>query len=105
MRGNEIILRCFAEQKDGYWQAFCIDLCLGVQGESEAEVKQKLEAQAYEYLKDIFEGEDRPYAKQLLSRKAPASIRAKYHFYAFMGHIHALKNRFAFDALMPFKMA
>ncbi len=36
-------LRCFAEFSDGLWAAYCLDLGLGAQGDSLAEVKAKLE--------------------------------------------------------------
>jgi len=105
MKPNEILLRCFAERKEDYWQAFCIDLCLAVQGESLAEVKQKLHSQIGDYLQDILGGEDRAYASQLLNRKSPFSIVAKYHLYAVMGHIKRIKDRCTFQDTMPLKLA
>lgn len=112
-------LRCFAELKDGYWQAFCIDLGLAVQADTCEEVQQKLHAQVNDYLKDIFEGEDRPYAAQLLLRKSPWQIRARYHRYqlqyklvkAFRSWRNVRKNggssgrRFIFTEVPNFRMA
>jgi hypothetical protein len=105
MRPNEILLRCYIEKKEGVWQAFCIDLCLAVQGESTEEVKRKLHDQIHSYLVDIFEGEDRPYAAQLLSRKAPISQRLRYHYLRLYAHVSGIKNRFAFKDAMPLKLA
>lgn len=105
MKPNEILLRCFAERKEGYWQAFCIDLCLAVQGDSLKEVQQKLHSQVGDYLHDILEGEDRPYAAQLLNRKAPMSIMARYYFLSAMSHFHRWKNAFVFRDAMPLKLA
>ncbi|MET1070010.1 MAG: hypothetical protein ABWY28_18565 [Pseudomonas prosekii] len=106
MKPNEILLRCFAERKEDYWQAFCIDLCLAVQGDSFQEVKSKLHAQVADYLQDILDGEDRPYAAQLLSRKSPLPIVAKYHLISAMNHIHRWKQKaFAFRDAMPLKLA
>jgi len=77
--GHEVLLRCYAERIELCWQAFCIDLCLAVQGESLDEVQKKLHEQVQDYLLDIFEGDDQPFAEQLLRRKAPRSQMAKYH--------------------------
>lgn len=106
MKPTEILLRCFAERKEDYWQAFCIDLCLAVQGENLKEVQRKLHEQVTDYLQDILDGEDRPYAAQLLRRKSPMQIVAKYHLISAMNHIHRWKhNAFAFRDAMPLKLA
>ncbi len=105
MKPQEILLRCYLEKKDGIWQAFCVDLCLAVQGDSAEEVRRKLHEQVYDYLVDIFEGEDRPYAAQLLNRKAPLSQRLRYHWLRLASHINGFKNRFAFEDAMPLKLA
>ncbi|WGL63797.1 hypothetical protein QDX81_02025 [Pseudomonas sp. CW003PS] len=109
MKPIEILLRCYMEKKNGYWQAFCIDLSLAVQGDTIEEVKGKLHEQIYDYLNDIFEGEDRPYASQLLNRKAPLYQRAKYHFYKLRhdisGRWDGIKNSFTFQDTLPVKLA
>lgn len=105
MKPKEILLRCYAERKEGYWQAFCIDLCLAVQGETQDEVVRKLHGQVRDYLWDIFEGEDAPYAAQLLSRKAPLSQIAKYHYIELLCHIKRIKDCFTFQDTMPLKLA
>lgn len=105
MKPKEILLRCYAERKKDYWQAFCIDLCLAVQGESLDEVRKKLHEQVRDYLLDIFEGEDQPYAEQLLNRKAPLSQIAKYHYINIRCHINRIKDCFAFMDSLPLKLA
>jgi len=105
MKPKDILLRCYAERKEGYWQAFCIDLCLAVQGDSLKEVQGKLHSQVADYLTDILEGEDRPYAAQLLSRKAPLPIMARYYFLSCLQRFHQWKNAFAFRDAMPLKLA
>lgn len=105
MKPIEILLRCYIERKDGIWQAFCIDLCLAVQGDSLADVKRKLHEQIHSYLVDIFEGEDRPYAAQLLNRKAPFSQIARYHYLNLLCQIRRFKDRCTFKDAMPLKLA
>ena len=68
-------------------------------------LRRKLHEQVYDYLVDIFEGEDRPYAAQLLNRKAPLSQRLRYHWLRLASHINGFKNRFAFEDAMPLKLA
>lgn len=105
MKPKEILLRCYAERKEGYWQAFCIDLCLAVQGDSCEEVTRKLHEQIRDYLSDIVDGEDQPYAAQLLTRKAPLSQIAKYHYIACLCQIKRIKDCFTFQDMLPLKLA
>lgn len=105
MKPIQILLRGYVERKNGVWQAFCIDLCLAVQGESKDEVVTKLHEQIHDYLQDIFEGEDRPYASQLLSRKAPLAQIAKYHYLVMREHFLRIRDRFTFQDAMPLKLA
>ena len=88
MRPNELVLRCFAEVRDGAWQAICIDLGLAAQGDSLAEVRQKLDAQVKEYVSDALGGVDREHAGYLLRRKSPFYLRARYWRYRFLAHFH-----------------
>jgi len=60
MKPTEILLRCYMEKKNGYWQAFCIDLSLAVQGDTIEEVKGKLHEQIYDYLNDILRAKIAP---------------------------------------------
>jgi len=79
IRTRELMLRCYANKHGDQWQAFCIDLCLAVQGDSFPEVRQKLEHMMVEYVYDALAGEDREFAEQLLNRKAPFSQIATYY--------------------------
>lgn len=78
MRERVIWVRSYAERlPDGQWVAFCVTFTLGAQGDSAAEVRQKLDAMIEDYLLDI-QGQDAPYAAQLLARRAPLSFWLKY---------------------------
>ncbi|MBW2739134.1 MAG: hypothetical protein JRE64_09880 [Deltaproteobacteria bacterium] len=103
MNPKQLILRCYAEKKDGIWQAFCIDLNLAVQGETRDEVRVKLQRQISSYLYDALEGEDKEYAPQLLSRKAPIGFRAKYAFYKILINFYKAKNgiNHIFNEIIP----
>ncbi len=110
MKPNELVLRCYVEKKNGCWQAFCVDLCLAVQGDSVDECKQKLHAQIAEYLYDAIEGEDKEYADELLNRKAPLYQVAKFNFFRFMRHYEGISRKLidgsqAFKETMPLKLA
>jgi hypothetical protein len=50
MKPSDLIVRCYAEQVGDQWQAFCLDLSLAAQGDTFAEVKDKLDAMVAEYL-------------------------------------------------------
>lgn len=105
MEPDKLILRCFAERKGDYWQAFCIDLSLAVQGDSYDEVHRKLHEQISYYIHDALVGEDRAYAAQLLDRKSPLSIRMKYHWYRLLNHVHTTRDGVhrLFNEVMPLK--
>lgn len=89
MKPTDLILRCFAEEKDGYWQVFCVDLNLAAQGDSLSSVKQKLEHMIHDYLEDALVGEDREHANYMLRRNSPLPIRLRYYqLYILMQLMH-----------------
>jgi hypothetical protein len=103
MKPRQLFLRCYAEKVGNQWQGFCLDLSLAVQGDTFAEVKDKLEAMIGEYVYDALVGEDREYAEQLLTRRAPLRDRLKYYWYFVLsgaGAIHEEARRL-FTSLVP----
>ena len=84
MKPRQLFLRCIADKRSGQWHAFCLDLDLAAQGETLDEVKGRLEAQIQEYVFDALAGEDQAYADQLLSRRSPLSLWARYYWYGFL---------------------
>lgn len=71
-------VRCYAEFKDGHWQAFCLDFTLAVQGDSLQEVKDKLNRQVVSYVRDALTI-DAEHAEELFARRAPMTWYAKFH--------------------------
>ncbi len=73
----DITIRCYAEQKDGFWIAVCPRFTLAAQGDDFEEAKLHLEEQIRSY---VFEALtiDRKHAGALLTRKAPFSLRWRY---------------------------
>jgi len=78
LKPRDLILRCYAEHKNGQWQAFCLDLCLAAQADTFNEARRKLSDMIPDYLEEALEGEDKTYAGQLLSRKAPLFSWIRY---------------------------
>jgi hypothetical protein len=88
-----LLVRCFAEQKNGHWQAFSLEFGLAAQGESFNEVRRKLDAMLFDYIRDALVGEDRDCAAQLLGRKAAPWIFLRYYqVRLFRGLLH-FKNQ------------
>lgn len=107
MKTEQLTLRCFGEEKNGQWTLVCVDLCLSAQASTVEKAKKKLEAQIKDYLFDALVGEDKQYANQLLNRKAPISLRAKYHYVAFISRYHSAKDHvrnILFTEIMPVKL-
>ncbi len=103
LKPGQMVLRCFAEQKGTVWQAFCLDLNLAVQGDSRHKVKMKLQSQIAEYLHDALAGEDRQYADQLLTRRAPYGLWGKYYLLKTVPKVISAHNgiREFFNEIMP----
>ncbi|MCP4488122.1 MAG: DUF1902 domain-containing protein [Gammaproteobacteria bacterium] len=86
MKVTNLLLRCYAEQKDDQWSLVCVDLSLAAQADSFEEVKLKF---------DAMDGEDKEHVVSLLSRKAPLSQWIKYYWFKckydmdmLQGHAH-----------------
>ena len=92
MKPKNLLLRCYAHKQDDQWGAFCLDLCLAAQGDSFEEAKAKLDSMIGEYVYDATVGEDKGYAEQLLSRKAPLDQWATYYLYKVLIAVHAKRN-------------
>ncbi|WP_200341055.1 type II toxin-antitoxin system HicB family antitoxin [Rhodovibrio sodomensis] len=70
-------LHCYAEGRDGGWEAICLDLDIAVQGDSFAEVYRALDEAIAAYLETVH---DLPESEQrhLLRRKAPIYVRLSF---------------------------
>jgi hypothetical protein len=70
------MLRCYAEARDGVWEAICLDLDIAVQGCSFDEVLGSLRRAVALYLETVaaLPSHER---SALLARRAPLAIRAK----------------------------
>lgn len=98
MRTKDLILRCYATNYVGVWEAFCLDLNLAAQGDSFTEVKAKLEAQIESYIVDALTVH-REYADQLLNRKAPFVLWARYYFLRSLTLFYRFVSHFSKDGL------
>ena len=72
-------LRCYARQKEGVWQAVCIDLNLAAQGKTLEKAKRRLHVQILDYVREACTI-DRAHFEHLMNRKAPLSLRFNYYF-------------------------
>ncbi len=71
------VLRCYAEGRDGEWEAICLDLDIAVQGESFEEVFRSLGDAISLYIESIA---NLPEAERsaFLDRPAPFSVRLRF---------------------------
>lgn len=83
------VLRCYAEGRDGDWEAFCLDLDIAVQGRSFEEVFRALNDSIALHVEATTALPEKDRA-HLLDRPAPLSLRLR-----FLGH--ALKALFTRD--------
>ncbi len=71
------LLHCYAEGRNGAWEAFCLDLDLAVQGESFEEVYRSLAKAIDLYVESVGDLPE-PDRKRLLHRPAPLSLRMRF---------------------------
>ena len=102
MKPTQLLLRCYAERAGNQWQAFCLDLSLAAQGNTFSEVNDKLDDMILDYICDVL-GEDKAYAEQLLTRKAPLRDWLKYYWYRLLSRAGATHEeaRRLFTSLVP----
>lgn len=77
-------LRCYAEGRDGEWEAICLDLDIAVQGSSFEEVFSSLRQAISLYLESVTDlpSQER---RALLHRPAPFYVRFKFLTHALRG--------------------
>lgn len=85
-----LLVRCVANKTDDQWQAFSLEFGLAAQADTFSVARRKLEAMVHSYLYDALVGEDRECAHELLSRRAPWWVFARYYQARVL---HALKGR------------
>lgn len=92
------VVRCYAEQlPDGQWQAFSLEFGLAAQADSFLAVKKKLDSMIRGYLYDALAGEDRQYADQLLTRRSPWWVYARYYYNRLLSAGRGFRNRKFFE--------
>jgi hypothetical protein len=103
MRADQLYLRCFADRREGQWQAFCLDLSLVAQADTFEEARDKLDRMICDYVYDAMAGEDRQYADQLIPRRAPLRDWLKYYVYWLRVKLRSLPEQGArlFKELLP----
>jgi predicted RNase H-like HicB family nuclease len=77
-------LRCYAEGRDGEWEAICLDLDIAIQGSSFEEVFRSLQEAISLYLESVT-GLPPAERRDLLDRPAPFSVRFRFLVYALRG--------------------
>ena len=77
-------LRCYAEGRDGDWEAICLDLDIAVQGSSFEEVFSSLQEAISLYLETVTELPPQE-QRSLLHRPAPFPVRLKFLTHALRG--------------------
>jgi hypothetical protein len=90
----KLVVRCVAQSVDeSQWQAFSLEFGLAAQADSFVEARSKLDGMIQDYLYDALVGEDREHAAELLSRKAPWWVFARYYYADLLAGIGAVIHR------------
>ncbi len=75
------VLRCYAEGRNGEWEAICLDLDIAVQEKSFEDVFHALNEVIALHVEAVTALPETEHA-HLLDRPAPLSLRLKFFFYA-----------------------
>lgn len=87
-------LRCFAEKKNGYWIAVCLDLTLATQAGTKNDAIDSLLSQIESYVKDCSDGGiDENHQRRLMSRSAPIGMWLHYYYLRLRTVIDGLINK------------
>lgn len=73
------LVRCVANKDGDQWQAFSLEFGLAAQADTFPLARRKLDGMIQSYLYDALVGEDREHARELLSRRAPWWVFARYY--------------------------
>ena len=95
MADKSMMIRFFGYQENGIWYAFCLDLNLAVQASTLDQARAQILDMASDYLHDALKGVDKDFQEQLLTRKAPLSIRFKYYSLLFKYWIKSASQWFS----------
>lgn len=98
---SDLVLRCMALRKNGYWVAMCLDLDLAVQADTAEQAKSLLREQMRSYVTEAFTV-DAEHTVQLLTRKAPRRYFAMYYAIKWLNHA---KGWLSYEAAMPMALA
>jgi hypothetical protein len=97
-------LLCYAEGRDGSFEAICVDLDIAVEGSSFREVFDGLNSAIATYFEDALR-EDEATARKLLSRRAPWHVRMGYALRALRHNLGAARRtdrqEASFDVACP----
>ena len=98
---GSMAVKCYADVRNGRWQAVCLDLDLMVEGSSKEDVKNRLTQMVHTYIEDARK-ESEPARRQLLSRRAPLRVRLAWEL-PFLIHWAFGRNRDG-DSAIGFKV-
>ena len=94
---SDLIVRCLAMKRDGYWVAMCIDLDLVVQADTVARARKLLNSQIASYVTDAM-SVDSEHADVLMRRRAPLQYLALYYLAKL---VHSTRRKLSFETAMP----
>lgn len=94
---SDLVLRCMALRRDGYWIGMCVDLDLVVQADSARQAKKLLQEQIFSYVEEAL-GEDSEHAADLLTRRAPLRFIAMYYGIKWFNHA---RRSLSYETAMP----
>jgi predicted RNase H-like HicB family nuclease len=84
-------LHCYAEGRDGDWEAICLDLDIAVQGHSFEDVSTSLREAISLYLETVADLEPKE-RQALLNRSAPLKVRLRFFDHALRGLLGSLDD-------------
>lgn len=85
-------VRCVVHGMGNQWEGLCLDLDIAVQGNSLADVKNRLNNAVHTYVEDAL-AENEPHRSRLLGRKAPLRVRLFWAVALFLATLSKRSDR------------
>jgi hypothetical protein len=98
---QQLVLRCVAFKEQGQWVGVCLEFNLAAQGDTFADVRQRLDAQISTYLREALAGPDREHAGYLLRRRASLRFWLMYWLAALGHRLHLRTSTKDYESPLP----
>jgi len=105
IRPKNLILRCYGYSSKNAYIGVCIDLNIAIQGDSQQEVRRKMNDAIKSYILSVLDTDDQSSIPDLILRKAPLQDWIIYYWIKIKVAIRQIPKNSIFKEYLPFHLA